>query len=1008
MEEKPKGVSFAPGTKVGNESLSDSTSSSVESETEIKAIYSLISARFSKTVTTLEEASDIFNTFIGDYYKVRGQLEKLRQENLDFENQIISADQKDASELLKRKVKRFKARIQDLEKQLAETEQERDKAKENEEKQTILAENERRKNQRLESELECIKRQLEIAKSDNHESKESQPISLLEELLESQNKEISQISEQRDRVIKQLHNIYQVVAKTEEELQELKSQKDNLEQYKQSTEKKLSLAKKELPELAHQVDELIPDEVHDMLEYEDGIDPSNFILSTVKALVATTQKKEEQVVQTPGVQTITADEKYGELLGKLEDAMRFILTSSTQAEHDSSRGLASDSNVQTQLLKRCAKFEKFVDENMLNLNISELPSTSSIFDPNSFKEQEQRLKAFLQDVPKEQLEEGPIRELFVLFSAITEVNSRLISKIESMKDIVKQAENLRYHNETLRKLQRENEEIKRDLEDKTHKLNVCSEAIGKNLGAQDANIDEMIPKFVDIFVQTREENEKHKKEIEQLNTKLQEVTTAKQQSEADLQKKVEELQATLKTKDTENQKLKNDHHEAVSELFAEKEELNEKLQTSQEDNTKNVKRLTKKIKKLSTQLSQSERNVNELRQTTDRMTDDNGKLVTQNDDMRATIKKQSEQILSLQAVEKKLRISREQLKGQLQELQINTAREIQLLKQQVVDSHTESTSKIAELENEIVIQKNINASTEETMEKLTQQKQSLVQANTKLRILERTLRLKIAQMEEAQQLEKNVTEARESTYFASLKAQAAKQVTEISAQYDEAKNIMVRLLAEKFEVALPENASFTEITALLEEQINASNFDKKVLSDANKLRMCLKLQKDELLSTVYDELKQRYTEATQEVKEQRSQIETLSRDLEQTKVNAKKASDLAKEVMYWENWARATYYQISDGASANTSIKEIKEILEESLLGNIDQKTTIRRMDILRAEKKMLSSRHIADELFTPGGKVTSVRPLLVALVFLHRTQTMSFETNLSNAERGIALECKH
>ena len=1003
METRQKGVTFAPDPK-DTSSYSQTDSSSAESESEINAIYSLISTRFSKTVNSIEEASKIFNTFIGDYYNVRKQLEKVQQDNLQLENQIISADQRDATELLKRKVKRFKSRVQDLEKQLATSEAEKDKAKENEEKQTIIAENERRRNQRLESELECIKRQLEIAKAENHVSQDTQPISLLEELLESQNKEIAELSDQRDNVIRQLHNVYQLVSKTEEELQDLKSQRDNLEQYKQSTEKKLSLAKKELPELAHQVDELIPDEVHDMLEYEDGIDPSNFILSTVKALIATTQKKEEEKAQTPILPPVSLDEKYHELLGKLEDAMRFILNSSVQNDQ---KPLAAEPGAQTQLLTQCAKFKKFVDENMLNLNISELPHDASIFDPEAFKNPEQRLKAFLSSVKAEQLEEGPIREIFILFSAVSEVNSRLIAKIEGMKETVKQAENLRYHNEQLRTALHENEEMKKELEEKTRKLDVCSEAIGKNLGSEDSNIDSMIPKFVDIFVQTRQENEEQKKEIEKLNAKVEETTAEKNQQKEELSNEIEDLKQEIKNKEKEIEKLNNDHHDAIAELFAEKEDLTEKLQNEQEESTKNIKKLSKKLKRVSSTASENEKAATELRSANDRLTDDNGKLVSQNNEMRETIKRQSEQILALQNNEKKLRISREQLKGQLQDLQINSARDIQTLKQQLVDSHVESASQIAELQNEILIQKNINASTEESMEKLSQQKQALIQANTKLRILERSLKLKISQMEESKELEKNVAEARESTYFASLRAQAAKQVTDITAQYDDAKNIMVKLLAEKFEVALPESATFTEITQMLEEQFNATNFDRKVLTDANKLRMSLKLQKDALLSTAFTELKTANRNAAEEIASQQKQLQQVTNELEETKIQAQKAAQLSKEVSQWENWARATYYQITDGASAKAPIKEVKEILEESLLGNIDRKSAIRRMDILRAEKKMLSSKHVADELFTPGGKVTSVRPLLVAFVFLRRTKEMAYETSLSNAEHGIAQECK-
>ena len=964
-------------------------------ECELSALYNLISTKFSKSVSSIEEAEEIFNVFIGDYFEIRKQLQDQQNESKQAENEQI-----DATEVLKRKVKRYKTKSADLEKQLLSAEAELEKAQQNEEKQKILAENEARKNQRLVSEIECLKKKLEINSFDNANVEDSQSIQILEGLLEDQNKEIAALSNQRDTILKQLHNFNQVTEKTEEELKKLISQNESLQEFKEAAEKKLTTAKRELPELARQIDEMLPDEVHDMLEYTEENEPSAFIMNVIKSLVNANNTQKKAANEKSAVAHFSKDEKYAELLKKLEDAMRYIMTSGQSYDSKENKPLAADQSVQSQVVKQCAKIGKFIDENMMNLNIRELADEKSIFDAEAFKNQESRMKAVFDENSDEQLEEGPLRELFVMFCAVCEVNNHIMTKIKQMKDKVKSAENLVFHNDLIRKLQHENEELKEKTSTIQSKFDQCAEAIGKKLGVEEGDISSIIPHFLDSFVEIKKENEDNKKQVQELTEEIQKLSEEKEKNENELNEEIENLKEENKQITEEKEAQKDNHEESISQLFAEKEELEEKLQAAQEEAATNVKKLTKKLKKMSTATAQSNATISDLRTTVQKMSEDNGKLLTQNEDMKETLRKQGEQIITMQENDKKLRISREQLKNQIQEAGIAHSKEIQLLKQQIVEISNDSTKQIAELQNEILISKNIISSTQESCDKLLQQKSALVQANTKLKLSERSLKLKIAQIDENKEVEKNAAEARESSFMSALKAQAAKQISDIVSQYEDSKKTMAKILSEKFEVDVPETATFNEVVESLEEQCNKSTFDINVLNDAMKIRSHLKLQKDTTLSTAFNNIVSSQNNAEESLKETNKKMEKLENDLSQLKESSDKLNVLAKEASKWENWARAAFYQIADVASSEMSIKEIKDFLEEVIIGNIDKKPAIRRVNILRAEKKLLSNREIANELPSRGGSISSVRPILVSLVFARRLQDMAAESSaMKNAQ---------
>ena len=108
----------------------------------------------------------------------------------------------------------------------------------------------------------------------------------------------------------------------------------------------------------------------------------------------------------------------------------------------------------------------------------------------------------------------------------------------------------------------------------------------------------------------------------------------------------------------------------------------------------------------------------------------------------------------------------------------------------------------------------------------------------------------------------------------------------------------------------------------------------------------------------------------------------------------------------WEQWSKSILYRITEGTSAIYATRDVRFLLEEALLSTIGRRGLLAKLDILKAEKKILISFAVAGNLdilnlnVNLAGnpepqplliqKIGSIRPMMVAIMFIRRIQVMS------------------
>ena len=96
-----------------------------------------------------------------------------------------------------------------------------------------------------------------------------------------------------------------------------------------------------------------------------------------------------------------------------------------------------DSNPRASLLAECARLDKFIQDQKLNLPIDEF--RPSIFEPRDMNDPQKIAQVFLDFVDPESFGKSPINELFTLFMCVCQVNHILFKNIDENKTVLQQA-----------------------------------------------------------------------------------------------------------------------------------------------------------------------------------------------------------------------------------------------------------------------------------------------------------------------------------------------------------------------------------------------------------------------------------------------------------------------------------------------------------------------------------------------------------------------------------------
>lgn len=997
MENEKRKVHFK---KKNQENITDSDYySTSSSQSDYNCLYSVISKYFLTEVSSISDVEQVLMSFFSGYSQMRDELSHLQEENQSLKQIILDFEKSDHSqemELLAKRIKRLKSKKDNLEEQLQTSTIRIEELKSQAKESRLAFDAAERRANLLEAEVNNLKTKLNSTKDVNYVGDSSeQSILVLETLINDQAKEIMVLSEQRESLVQKLKTLDIVAIKADELIRSSQSRINELESYKTDADKSLSIYRTQVNDTAMDVDRIIDDSIRDQINVSGETSPRKFISEAVSILYKS--YIESRFRRAPNVQkNLIRESDYQNLLNRTEELVAFMMSSTTGSSASISVPLAVSKEFKSVLISKCNKMVKYIDEARLNYQLKEYPmNRRGMFNVESFDTIDKQLDTFCEFIGKnlELMEQYPIRELFILFSSVCEVNSAIIDRVYSLERATSSTESMKIHNNQVRELHSENAKLKSRLTTDHTQLKLVRAIIKKafeNESIGDLTDQTKLGQALETLAQKKSENDKLNKNIQTLNDLIERMQSDHDEQIVKLnnqfQNETNELKVKMedvvKKNDTLEKKLK-ERDDKSSSSIVELLEENKNL-------SKVVKELEKKLRQNSKSLCNYKEAFNQLKEQDIKMAEDNKQLVLATNELRDTVQKQIQCISELSKSENRSRINKEEIRARFESREIEYQNLVHNLGQKLEELENSKQSQVAALQNKLNISDKRVETLEETLTTVQSQKQALVESISKLRISERALTLKIQTLTEEHEVYKLSAEARENSYQISLKTQAAQQITDLKNQVLEARKLMVGLLKDQFDVQVPEEASFQAILKTFDDRVKLTLFDRNVLTNALQLRRALKLEHDYQLSQVFDEYRSKNDKLTEQLASITDQLKELqSANIKFERENANLIEESTK-VIEWENWARSLYYQVTDCPSPVISSRQLKYSLEEAVLSNIDLKTNSRKMEILRAEKNFLKNREIFEYFRSAKESLISIRPLLVAFVFLRRIKCMA------------------
>ncbi|KAI5513431.1 biological adhesion protein [Trichomonas vaginalis G3] len=968
--------------------------SEASAKQQLQKVYKILSTSFSREVQSVSDVQAVIKAFVTKYLKTKDQLKEATEMNDELtsrlqqsfdQTQLDEANQEQlmqTGEELNKKLRQYKKRVLALEDQL------REQQTANEEAQTQIRELKqaqddlKREKTKLtedltKAQLAAIQNQPVVQETDPVEK----TAKLFEELVAAQASEIEDLVHQRDILIENIRSLDGAVLDAEKMLTEYANEKAESEKMKSELIKKNEALTDKLPTLAQEVEQRIPCDLRSSLP-QNGSDSEKFILATIEALVQTRAVPQQPVVEEK--EETVAKNKYIALLTRLEDAVRFIQSIAKAGDKAGDIcPLGIDSEVRTQLLTQAARMGHFVDENLLAVGIENLPNHMSIFEPGSFESTEAQLKEFYNFVTEEQLKESPVRELFALFASVCEVNKMVMNFAENQRNKSHQTDRNVVNSEALRNLQRDNFDLAQWKAVNQEKIEAATAVLAK-LTEDDGEtaMDVMANKLAQKYEDAAKENKELKETIEKLENEKKEMEESNQVSMQEATEQIQtrdiSLQEAEKSRLEETQQL----NEKVSQLSQQNQSLAQRFKATTEGLEAALREKTAKLKKALLAQTETKKMLDQIQERTNAIVSENETLHQQNAEMEETLTIQKEQLDALAENEKKLRDSREALKKRIANYEQQNSTTLQDLKTRNDAVQQKYQDTITNLEKEIQDLKAATEQLKEENESGKKERQELQQTITNLRVSERSLNLKLKTLQERQALEKSAAEARNNTYMISLKAQAGRQIDEAKAQLEQTRQAITKILQNQFGEQLEEDASFNDLFNRLDRRLQMYTSDKRILADAIKLRGDLKLAANVTLSEAWASEVQSKNNAETAVARITKERRIIENELTNLKRSTEKMSQDAKQAAEWENWGRSLFKQVNE-SSAEIPVQELRFKLSEDVLAAIKDRSTLKRLDTLRQQKKVLKNPALQEPIKT--NQELSIRSIMCILIFAQR-----------------------
>lgn len=821
------------------------------------------------------------------------------------------------------------------------------------------------------------------SKSNNNLVEET--VSMFEELINTQLQEIESLSKQRDELTQIVKKYDQVSNQFEEK-------------FKQMRDYFNSQSQKQIYSFDNQLFKEINSDIHKIGIESHQISKSrqirDFIIETISNIINShtgkTNSIETDDKKFEKDKSIVSTKKYQMIFNQLEGSIKFIqnIANSNQELNSSilRSSLINDEVTRSLLLSQISRIGHYIDQNDLQ-PLFQIQNQENLFDPKLIENPQEFLEPLLDGISTETMLESPFREFYLLLIGTMEVNKFIMDRIEAFE-------------------RRNRDEIdnafpvdKEELLFWKNEYDTRMKLLAEQIGAVDIPPEELLDHFLDVYLDTVEENkelqntiidnqeefkETQKQNVEQIKSKLDEIEQLAAQEKEKHQEQVAQLNQQLSQSKSENDQLVNSI-----------KQLNLCIQNKDNEFQKANDELTQ-LKELIKEVDQKAQSVGEI----------NNKLNKDIEKLANLLRKQNEGIVKASNKIEKLYNQKSALKLKL--IDIKTKSSMGMSSQQEIKNEI-YISEINKLENEVSELQIAVKNMEDEKAKIISQKDDLTNQLVKMRVSEKAMKIKLDALENRSTLNKQENEHVKSALISSINAEAAMKVEKIRNEYEKLRSELIRILKYKYKVkfmksffaSYEENESFIPsdeiIIRKVDELISASIELQNQSNDIQELRLILGIPEPQTLANGAKTISGTISNLTKQNSEYRARNDLViqrSAELEMKRNEQENAIRIAQE---WEQWSKSILFRITNGTATFHGPNDIKFLLEEALLSTIGHQNLLLKLDILQAQKKLFLTFSESECLFAADESSTSIdslRMLMVIVMFLRRLRVLSHSLN--------------
>ena len=875
---------------------------------------------------------------------------------------------------------------------------------------------------KLKLENENLKRQISSASKNQNEEKileVEEALKLIEDLVESQSNNIQEFSSQRNNLFTLVQKLSDANIELENRLEKSNMQTTDYVRNYQDLEKRMAemneQAEKDLDEILNNIINVSPDEMKDELiklnENHNITDTKTQIIELFRTIFmkknsnSNAHKKLKALNdKDKDLQDIAEEEEEYEskylsrrekaLLGHLENAIRFIRLSANSTQSN------LNEEERTYVMAQTSRIASFIEE---QVGVDGIPDIASLFEMDGPEEQ---LQTFFDFVDKKDIEDTPVKELYILFKAVIEINSLMYSHFERVSGDAK------YAKDELYAQKEENHKLRSQYQDLSEKVEEMREDLVEFFGDENISPFETVHELIKLILKIEGENQQQKKAINDL-------------SKSAAGEKNKSIKFKSENKNSQGEKLENQYNKlkeenkallqkvsSLDQISLENQKLREevsnalkKLQALQEEYAALKLNGSEIQKQLESELTKSRAKANEMSQLVDSLREKQSRTETMSVVMTDKERKLKQKIMKLQ---KRLEQSENskysqisQIRSQNEQLSLKYESRIQKLNDELKESRqqlNEKSSEIAEHEqNKISMQRTI----------------------ARMKLFEKTNEMRLKQKEEQIVTKLTAEKSQYESKLMMMKSQYNSMINEKDTRLINLKEAIIKLVRDHFDdnfikSTVTINGGLNNPSCLAEDALAAlcecldrqnSPIVNQTFDDASKIRAFYGMRASDSLYSKFNELRTEIDNKRIICEQQNGEINRLIEEIKIARSELAKQSRVRQDLKSWEKWSNAIFRQISDESIPFISTADIRAALEEAIMASIGHRTLRRKIDLLRSEKKILQLQSSLLNEYSPSksrGKrgspksknrfenLPTLRQLMLVTVFMERLQSFT------------------